>query len=88
MRFQKPKLLLEKAWEGIFDGSGQITPCVQFNPFGIFSSLKGSEDCLHLNVYVPQTEEIPEDGFIIDLVVVYDNSMVSKFGSEAAAETK
>ena len=63
MRFQKPKLLLENAWEGIFDGSGQITPCVQFNPFGIFSSLKGSEDCLHLNVYVPQTEDIPKDGF-------------------------
>ena len=62
MRFQKPKLRLENAWEGIFDGSGKITPCIQ-ETSGFWSSISGSEDCLHLNVYVPQTDKIPVDGF-------------------------
>ena len=65
LRFKKPKLLLENSWEGIFDGSGKITPCVQphFLQLGFGSSLTGSEDCLHLNVYVPQTENVPKEGF-------------------------
>ena len=28
-RFQKPKLKLENAWEGVFDGSGEVQKCVQ-----------------------------------------------------------
>ena len=65
LRFKKPKLLLENAWEGVFDGSKKITPCIQPpTPLeGFWSSFSGSEDCLHLNVYVPQTEKVPKDGF-------------------------
>ena len=67
LRFKKPKLRLENAWDGVFDGSRKITPCVQPNPgilsFNFGNPLLGSEDCLHLNVYVPQTKEIPKDGF-------------------------
>ena len=29
LRFKKPKLLLENAWEGVFDGSGEVQKCVQ-----------------------------------------------------------
>ena len=27
------------------------------------SDISGNEDCLYLNIYVPQTEKIPSDGF-------------------------
>ena len=63
LRFQKPKLLLENAWDGIFDGNGKVMPCVQPNRYGFWSTLMGSEDCLHLSVYVPKTEKIPKGGF-------------------------
>ena len=66
LRFKKPKLRLENAWDGVFDGSRKITPCVQPNSklsAKFWNPLLGSEDCLHLNVYVPQTKEIPKDGF-------------------------
>ena len=63
LRFKKPNLRLENAWDGVFDGSGKITPCVQPNRLKFWKPLIGSEDCLHLNVYVPQTKEVPKDGF-------------------------
>ena len=63
LRFKKPKLRLENAWDGVFDGSGKITPCVQPNFPKFWNALTGSEDCLYLNVYVPQTKEIPKNGF-------------------------
>ena len=63
LRFKKPKLRLENAWDGVFDGSRKITPCVQPNFPKFWNPLTGSEDCLHLNVYVPQTKEIPKNGF-------------------------
>ena len=31
---------------------------------------------------------IPEDGYILDLVVVYDNTMISQLGNDSAARTK
>ena len=31
---------------------------------------------------------VSEDGYIIDLVVVYDDTMISQYGSDAAALTK
>ena len=43
--------------------SGKITPCVQPNFVKFWNPLLGSEDCLHLNVYVPQTKEVHKDGF-------------------------
>ena len=80
LRFQKPKLKLENAWEGIFDGSGKITPCIQVNRFtGFWSSVSGSEDCLHLNVYVPQTDKIPENGFPVMAWVHGGGFFVGKF---------
>ena len=71
---------LENAWEGIFDGSGKITPCIQVNRFTNFwSSVSGSEDCLHLNVYVPQTDKIPENGFPVMAWVHGGGFFVGKF---------
>ena len=32
--------------------------------------------------------EIPAEGYILDLVVIYDNTMPSHFGSISAAETR
>jgi len=63
LRFKKPKLILENAWEGILDGSGQVKHCVQPARGSYWSDISGSEDCLYLNIYVPQTEKIPSDGF-------------------------
>ena len=63
LRFKKPKLLLENAWKGVFDGSGTITPCIQPNRYPTWGSVMGSENCLHLSVYVPQTDKVPKDGF-------------------------
>ena len=55
--------MIENAWDGIFDGNGKVMPCVQPNRYGFWSTLMGSEDCLHLSVYVPKTEKIPKGGF-------------------------
>jgi len=63
LRFKKPKLILENAWEGILDGSGQVKHCVQPSRGSYWSNISGNEDCLYLNIYVPQTEKIPSDGF-------------------------
>ena len=55
---------LENAWEGVFDGSGKVGACVQLAWFpGLSFNLNiGSEDCLHLNVYVPEIEIMPKEG--------------------------
>ena len=37
--------------------------CVQPARGSYWSDISGSEDCLYLNIYVPQTEKIPSDGF-------------------------
>lgn len=56
LRFQKPQLLLENAWQGLRDGSIKIGSCVQPNrAFAWLKAFRGSEDCLYLNIYVPQT---------------------------------
>ena len=63
LRFKKPVLLLENAWDGIFDGSGKVDQCVQpARGSSFWSNIAGTEDCLHLSIYVPQTESIPKEG--------------------------
>ena len=49
--------MLEKAWDGIRDGSQKVKKCIQPSRGGFFNSIDGQEDCLMLNVYVPQTEK-------------------------------
>lgn len=56
LRFKKTKRLKGKGWEGVFAANKRPTPCVQRNPIGIFYSTKGDEDCLKLNVYVPEVD--------------------------------
>ena len=57
LRFKKPELLLERAWDGIRDGSQKVNKCVQPSSISLLGSIRGQEDCLKLNVYVPQTEK-------------------------------
>jgi carboxylesterase type B len=62
LRFKRTKPILDKGWEGVFDGSGQVTVC--FQPTGVsFWPYQGDEDCLQLNVYVPVTESKPKNGY-------------------------
>ena len=34
------------------------------------------------------SRELPENGYVLDLVVVYDDTMVEQFGSHSTAQTK
>ncbi len=61
LRFQRPQPLKEPAWAGIFDGSGTVTKCVQMSEFPKLIPVSGKEDCLQLNVYVPEILP-PEEG--------------------------
>ena len=54
LRFQKPEPV--KPWKGILDAHSRSPPCVQPSPY-IFMPIIGQEDCLHLNVFVPDTEK-------------------------------
>ncbi|CAN7988014.1 unnamed protein product, partial [Ixodes hexagonus] len=54
-RFKKPNVTL--GWKGVFDATYKRPPCPQRNtagPKGFFiDSSNATEDCLHLNVWVP-----------------------------------
>lgn len=56
LRFKKPKLLSTPAWTGTFAATSKATKCVQMNSAKIpYFKIVGDEDCLQLNVYVPET---------------------------------
>ncbi|XP_065225811.1 esterase FE4-like [Planococcus citri] len=50
LRFQAPKPLHQ--WTGVFDATKEPSPCLQKPPA---LNIIGSEDCLYLNVYAPET---------------------------------
>ena len=54
LRFKRPETLPDNSWEGVFDASGSVTKCVQISEVPMIRKLNGAEDCLQLNVYVPQ----------------------------------
>ena len=54
LRFKRPKPLPDNSWEGVFDGSNSVTKCVQLSEIPMLRTVNGAEDCLQLNVYVPQ----------------------------------
>ena len=54
LRFKRPKPLPDNSWEGVFDGSRGVTKCVQLSEIPMLRPVNGAEDCLQLNVYVPQ----------------------------------
>ena len=54
LRFKRPETLPDKSWEGVFDASRSVTKCVQMSEVPMIRKLNGAEDCLQLNVYVPQ----------------------------------
>lgn len=61
LRWKAPRA--SPAWEGVRDAVEFPPPCVQYNGLmatmdcSTFGSLIGTEDCLYLNVWRPQTEE-------------------------------
>lgn len=63
LRFKKPEPMLENAWTGTRDGSQTIPVCFQMSPNPWLMKHLGQEDCLYLNVYVPQVDKVPKDGF-------------------------
>ena len=56
LRFKKTRPLKESVWKGVFDGRHKSGKCVQ--PSGVpFYPIFGDEDCLHLNVFVPEMDQ-------------------------------
>lgn len=54
LRFKPTVALPDGSWSGIFDGSGSVTKCVQLSEIPTLIPVSGKEDCLQLNVYVPE----------------------------------
>ena len=64
LRFKRPKPI--KGWkDGVFDGRGHSKKCVQLNGITPIPAVVGTEDCLQLNVYVPEVENPPKDGLSV-----------------------
>ena len=62
LKFKKPVPFDSPAWTGVFDGTKGVTVCPQ--PTGIpLMPYQGHEDCLQLNVYVPDTDKPSPNGF-------------------------
>ena len=55
LRFKRPQKLRENAWKGVFDGRHRPNKCPQGTGLSWYPVV-GSEDCLYLNVYVPEVE--------------------------------
>ena len=80
LRFKRPQSLPEKSWKGVFDGRKSARKCVQLSGIS-FSPVIGEEDCLQLNVYVPQSENPPQDGFPV-MVWIHGGGFVAGDGTE------
>lgn len=52
LRFEAP--VAAKPWKGILDATKPIPICSQIDLYFADPSIKGTEDCLYLNVYTPQ----------------------------------
>ncbi len=82
LRFKKPELTLENAWQGVKDGSLKIPSCIQpSRGLSLLSKIKGTEDCLYLNVYVPQVSKVPSQGFPV-MVWIHGGGFLSGDGSD------
>ena len=64
LRFKRPQPLPDNSWPDIFDASGSVSKCVQPSEIPSLIPIKGEEDCLQLNVYVPDSTP-PKDGYPI-----------------------
>ena len=71
----------ENAWEGVFDGSFKSGQCIQPSGFSIYPVI-GNEDCLHLNVYVPETEQEVENDLLPVMVWFHGGGFTSGEGNE------
>lgn len=60
LRFKRPKRL--EPWDGVREFTQRSNECPQFFPTPIHSFFRGDEDCLNLNVYVPNLNEDGTDG--------------------------
>ena len=55
LRFKKTQKLRKNAWKGVFDGRNRPAKCTQPTSISWFP-VSGSEDCLYLNIYVPEVD--------------------------------
>lgn len=56
LRFKRTNRLKGRGWEGVLKATKTPNQCVQVNPLGFPYATAGDEDCLYLNVYVPEVE--------------------------------
>ncbi len=84
LRFKRPQPLKGK-WEGEWDGSKFGSKCYQPMALGPVEKFVGSEDCLFLNVHVPNVTLTKADKGLPVMVYVHGGGFVAGDGGDAYA---
>ncbi|XP_055607111.1 juvenile hormone esterase-like isoform X2 [Uranotaenia lowii] len=88
LRFRNPQPV--EPWDGDYDASFERSKCVQKNDLWPEQQVEGSEDCLYMNVFVPEVpkrESIPVMVFIHGGGFFFGSSSMGELGPERFVDT-